>query len=269
MRGLHLRKEAPKDHFTVEKITREAHWDGNWDIEPAIDDTHFLVHRLRQCPSYIPELHYIAEASGKPVGHIMYTASKVVANNGKEHEMLTFGPLSVLPEYQGQGVGKALMLHTFEIAKDMGHRAVLIFGHPSYYPRVGFRPAAEFNITDAEGNNFDAFMARPLYEGALDGISGRYYIDPAYDNLPEEDALNYNKKFPPKEVHKPVPISVLLERLSPPAQKALEDMKDKSLMIMTTKSEREISTREGIDAQALETIRSVTQEHGLLWGSLV
>jgi len=263
---LHLRQEHPKDHFATESITREAHWRGNWDMNPQISDTHLLVHKLRLCPSYIPTLHFIAEHAGKPVGHIMYCTSKIIDETGKTHEALTFGPLSVLPSYQGKGIGQALMRHTFEEAKHQGYRAVLIFGHPDYYTRVGFRPAAEFGITTHDGKSFDPFMAYPLYEGALNGITGRYHIDPAYEDLPQDEIIAFEKKFPPKDLHIPISISVLLDRLPPPAQKALESLKEKSLMIMQTKSEREIAAMEGMDGAAIETIRTVMKEHGQNWG---
>jgi predicted N-acetyltransferase YhbS len=267
--NLHLRKERPEDHYAVEEISREAHWGDNWGMEAQICDTHLLTHKLRQCPSYVPELHYVAELEGKLVGHILYCVSKIVDDTGKEYETLTFGPLSTLPEYQNQGIGKALMKHTFEEAKRLGYRAILIFGHPDYYPRMGFRPAAEFGISDQDGESYDPFMAYPLYECALDGISGRYYIDPAYDDYSQEDVVEFDSKFPPKEIHKPIPINVLLDRFAPPAQKALEELKGKSLKIMQTKSQSELSKLEGIDDQALETIRMVMREHGYRWGKRV
>jgi len=263
---LHLRLERPEDYNAVEELAREAFWDGSWEAEPRITEIPLLISQLRKCPSYVPELHYVAELDGKLVGQIIYTTSKVIDESGAEHEMLTFGPLSVLPEYQSQGVGKALMQHSFAEAKRLGYRAVLIFGHPDYYPRVGFRRAAEFGITTSDGKNFDPFMAYPLYDGALDGVTGRYYIDPAYEDPEYDEIIAYDKKFPPKELYVPIPISVLFDRLSPDAQKALEELKGKALKIMTTKSEREISAMEGIDSQAIETIRSVMKEHGLGWG---
>ncbi|MCL2427536.1 MAG: N-acetyltransferase [Oscillospiraceae bacterium] len=263
---LHLRLERPEDYDAVEEVAREAFWDGSWEAEPRITEIPLLISRLRDCSSYVPELHYLAELDGKLVGQIIYTTSKVVDDNGTEHEMLTFGPLSVLPECQSQGVGKALMQHTFTKAKKLGYRAVLIFGYPDYYPRAGFRRAAEFGITTSDGKNFDPFMAYPLYDGALDGIKGKYYIDPAYDDLKYDDVVEHDKKFPPKELYIPIPISVLLDRLSPDAQKALEELKGKALKIMTTRSENEISEMEGIDSQAIEVIRTVVKEHGLYWG---
>jgi len=264
---LHLRTERPDDHYTVESITRDAHWTGNWGIEPAICDVHLLVNRLRLCPSYVSNLHYVAEMGGKIVGHILYCTSKIVEEAGATHEMLTFGPLSVLPKYKGRGIGKALMRHTFGVARELGYRGVLIFGHPDYYPRVGFRPASEFGITDSGGASYDPFMALPLYDGALDGVSGRYHIDPAYHDLSYEDIIAFDKKFPHKELHVPVSADVLLERLAPPAQKALEEgLRGKSLMIMQTKSERDVSALDGVDDVAIEVIRAVMREHGQIWG---
>jgi len=263
-----IRVEQEADHYTTEEITREAHWEGNWDIEPCITDTHLLVHKLRQCPSYVPELHFIAEMDGKVVGHIVYATSKIVDENGKEHGMLTFGPLSVLPDYQSRGIGKALIRHSFREAKLLGYRAVLIFGHPDYYPRVGFQPAANFKITTAEGKNADPFMAYPLYEGALDGVHGRYHIDPVYEDSPSEEVIEFDKKFPPKELHIPVPITILLDRLPAPAQKALDGLKHRSLKVMTTKSEREILALDGTDADTVEIIRVVMHENGLEWGKV-
>ena len=130
------------------------------------------------------------------------------AEKGEKHETLTFGPLTVTPEHQRKGIGQALMLHTLAKAKELGCRAVLIFGHPEYYPRVGFKRAAEFGITTPEGKTFDAFMVYPLYNGALDGIKGRYYIDPVCDDLPQEEVFEFDKRFPPKKTYIPsVPLT--------------------------------------------------------------
>ena len=263
---LHLRLETQSDHYAVAELTRDAFWDGNWEAEPRICDEHLLVSRLRRCPSYVPQLNYVAELDGKLVGHIIYTTGRIVDSNGQEHGMLTFGPLSVLPAYQGNGIGKALMRHTFVEAKHLGYRAVLIFGHPDYYPRSDFRRASEFGITTSDGKSFDAFMAYPLYDGALDGIQGCFYIDPVYDNLTKEDVLEFDKKFPPKELHIPIPIKVLFDRLPPLARESLKELDGKSLKYMTTRSECSIAAMDGIDSHEIEIIRSTMLEHGLGWG---
>ena len=261
-----LRPETPADYHAVEEVSREAFWDNFWGDGQQICDEHYLVSKLRTCPPFMPKLDYVAEIDGKVVGHIIYTKSKIVSDSGHEHEMLTFGPLAVLPEYQSRGIGRALMFRTFEIAKQLGFRAVIIFGHPDYYPRVGFRRCAEFGITTSDGKTFDPFMVYPLYEGALDGISGKYYIDPVYESLTQEDALEFDKKFPPKNLHTLPSIDILLDRLQPDAQRAIKGLNCNFLTIMKTKSEREIRSLEGINDSAIEVIRAVMRECKLAWG---
>ena len=261
----HIRLETPADYLAVEDLTREAFW-AFWEPNQTICNEHFLVSRLRSVLTFVPELDFVAEQDGRIVGHIIYTKSKIIDSAGCEHETLTFGPLSVLPECQNQGIGKLLMLHSFEVAKLLGYRAVLIFGVPDYYPRVGFRRASEFGITTADGLVFDPFMVYTLYDGALDGIHGRYHIDPVYYSLTEEDTLEFDKQFKLKEPFIPTPISVLLEQLEPEARKAFDGIEYPTLQMLTSKSEREISMLPGIDSNAVETIRAVLHKQGIRWG---
>lgn len=264
---IHLRPERPDETQMVESISREAHWDNGWDMTPKITDVHLLVNRLRQCPAYVPALHYVAEVGGTLVGNIIYSTCRIVADDGTSHQILTFGPLSVLPAYQGQGIGKALLGFTRVEAARLGYKAICIFGHPDYYPRVGFRPASQFGITNDEGKSSDACMALPLYENALEGIQGRCLLDPVYQDIPQTEVDAFDKNFPPKAMPSPVSIDVLLDRLDPPAQKALEGMRGKSLAYMQTKSVNALSSLEGIDAKALDTIYTVLGEHGRPWGN--
>jgi virginiamycin A acetyltransferase len=86
-------------------------------------------------------------------------------------------------------------------------RAVLIFGHESYYPRFGFEEAAKFGITTDKGGNFPAFMALPLYPGALDGVRGQFVCDPIYANLDKAESEAFNTGFgmPNPDVVFPLP----------------------------------------------------------------
>lgn len=187
MNAIHLRLEQPADYRAVERLTLEAFK----DTPHAEGDEALLAHVLRDCPSFVPELDFVAELDGRVIGNIMYTRSRVVAED-TEWATLTFGPVSVLPALQRQGVGAALIQHTLELARSTGNRAVLIFGHESYYPRFGFEPAAKYGITTADGKNFPAFMALPLYDGALDNVHGRLLFDPAYENLDKTAAGAFN-----------------------------------------------------------------------------
>ena len=265
---LKFRLETPDDYYTVEELTRETFWTF-WEEDREICDEHLLVHKLRDVKAFVPELDFVAEVDGKIVGHIIFTRSWIESDDGKKHEMLTFGPLSVLPEYQSRGIGRKLMMHSFEKAKEMGFKAVFIFGHPDYYPRVGFKRASEFGLTDFGGNSYDALMIYPLFDGAIDAITGRCCIDPVYSELTEEEALEFDKRFPPKVAHKTTPLDVLVKRLqpvSPEAAKAISELDFETLDVMKSRSQREISSLPGVDDKAIDIIHQVMKEYKFPWG---
>ena len=114
------------------------------------------------------------------------------------HEVICFGPISVLPSYQGKGIGGKLIKHTSEIARVMGFKAIVIFGNPSYYHRFGFDPAEKYGIQTADGKNFEAFMVKELSSGSLQGVSGRFFADEAF-NVNNEEFELFDQAFPPKE----------------------------------------------------------------------
>ncbi len=258
-KSIKIRLEEPADYRTVEELTRDAFWGMS---RPGCDE-HLLAHKLRKVAAFVPELDFVAEVDGKIVGNIIYSKAKVLDDAGTEHEVLTFGPISVLPEYQSQGIGQALLRHTIAEAKRLGYRAILFFGHPDYYPRVGFKRASEFGIVTASGKSFDAFMAMPLLDGALDGITGRFYEDPVFEDLPPEEVDEFDKGFPPKEKWQLTPVDVLMERLEAPAQAALRDHGVKVLAGLNRFSGREIASWPGIDEKAKATINETLREHGL------
>ncbi len=186
-----IRMETEADWYAVELMTQRAFWNKH---RPGCDE-HYLVHKLRQDKDYLPELSRIAVKDGAVIGCIMYTKSRIV-DGEKTHELLTFGPLCVEPEWQGSGVGELLLKETMSIAADQGYKGIVIFGEPDYYPRVGFQTCDKFGITTADGKNFDAFMGIELREGAMKDIKGKYYEAEVYHKLPKEEVEEFNKKFP-------------------------------------------------------------------------
>ena len=262
---LYIRPEQKVDHYQVEELTREAFWQF-WEPQRKICDEHLLVHKLRKTATLIPELNLVAVHEDRIVGHIIYSKSKIVATNGLTYETLIFGPLSVLPQFQNQGIGRRLLNHSFKIARDMGFRAIIIFGVPDYYPRIGFKRATDFGLLSHTGRAPDAFLAYPLYEDALAGLQGHYHYDPVYDQLNEDEALEFDKRFPAKEFFRPTDIEVLLKRLTPSARHAVESLNGSSLQYLTSKSQREIASLPGIDLIAIETIKQVMAENNMLWG---
>lgn len=191
-----LRLEKESDYREVEMLTREAFWKQE-RIEKLGGigaDEHYLAYTLRTSLEFVPELDFVAEYKGKIIGNVIYSMAYVLTKDGIRHPVLNFGPLSVLPQYKNQGVGSALMRHTLKSGAKLGYGAVLFFGHPTYYPRFGFKEAKEFGITTASGNNFAAFMAIELLYGDLDGITGSFHESPLYD-VNAEKAREYDKLF--------------------------------------------------------------------------
>lgn len=257
--AINIRLENKNDFQPVEELTREAFWGFS---RPTCDE-HYLAHLLRQSPAFIPELDFVAEIDGKLVGNVMYSKAKVVDDTGTENEVITFGPLSVLPEYWHSGVGSALMKHSILKARDLGYKGIVFHGHPDYYPRFGFQNAGVFGITNADGYNYDALMAMELYEGAFEDIQGRFFEDPLFEIRPE-DAEKYDREhFVKKDPASLVPISALLERLPEGAQKAITAEGDiATLPWLNRFSGREMLTWEGMDEDALRTVNQVLSEYG-------
>lgn len=178
-----VRLEEKKDYRRVEEITREA-----FSYPGRIEGggigcpfEHWMVHALREKDG-ISQLSYVAEVGDRLVGHIIYSHAHVKTSDGTVVPVLNFGPLSVLPEYQRQGVGKALMKATIRRATELGYGAILFFGRPEYYPQFGFVEAKEYHITDKNGDNYPAFMAMELKPGYLQGIQGKYFESEIYDD---------------------------------------------------------------------------------------
>ena len=82
---------------------------------------HYLVHIMRQHEDFLPELALVLELDGQVVGNVMYTKAKLVEETGAVKEILTFGPVSILPAHQRQGYGKQLLEHSFAKAAALGY----------------------------------------------------------------------------------------------------------------------------------------------------
>jgi predicted N-acetyltransferase YhbS len=186
-----IRMETEDDWYNVELMTQHAFWNKHH----LGCDEHYLVHKLRKNKDYLPELSRIAVKDGKVIGCIMYSKAKIV-DGVDTHEIITFGPLCVEPKWQGSGVGELLLRETMKLATNKGYKGIVIFGEPDYYPRIGFKTCDNFNITTADGKNFDAFMGIELAEDSMKGIKGKFYESEVFENLPKVEVEEYNKKFP-------------------------------------------------------------------------
>lgn len=258
--NLIIRKETPKDYRDVEALTREAFWGvmGN----PTCSGEHLIVRRLRTSPDCVPELDLAAEADGRLVGHILYAKAKILSPDGRETEILGFGPLSVLPEFQRHGVGGALLRHSVREAARLGYRAVVIFGHPDYYPRFGFRPASEFGLTAPDGSSPDAMMALELFPGALDGITGKFYESPSYE-VTQEEVKEFDREFPPKEPARLLPVEALAEKLPEATLAAFRQHGLRFVGKLSCFSRRELLAWDGVDEAGLRALNEALAALGL------
>jgi predicted N-acetyltransferase YhbS len=166
MNPIVIRKECPSDYKAVLILTYEAFVTLNYSGRIQIDE-HYLYHLLQNSDLLLPELNFVAELDGKIVGHILYTKSKVENTDGSVLEVATFGPLSVHPDYQRQGIGKALVHHSMARAKELGFQAVLITGVEEYYQKLGFKRAEEYGLKLKDGTSPDYFMVYELVPGTL------------------------------------------------------------------------------------------------------
>lgn len=193
---INIRLEEEKDFRKVEFLTREAFWDL---YRPGCCE-HLIVHKMRNVPAFVKELSYIAEEEYSIVGSIIYSKAKIINDQTNEYDVLCMGPISILPSYQKKGIGSLLMTHSLERAKELGFKAVIIFGNPDYYKRFGFINAKNYNIKTSTGENFDAFMALELANGSLNGISGKFYEDKVFETEDKELEL-FERDFLFKEKH--------------------------------------------------------------------
>ena len=181
---INVRLEEEKDYRRVEEITRAAfgYPDRIKRGQIGCPDEHWMVHELRHRDG-IMALSLVAELEdGTIVGHII-CSNAVVKKENRVLPVLNFGPLSVLPEYQRMGVGRALIQAMIERAKRLDYGAILFFGRPEYYPQFGFKEADIYGIEDAEGYNYPSFMVMELKEGYLKEVyGGKYFESDIYDD---------------------------------------------------------------------------------------
>ncbi|MDR0854025.1 MAG: N-acetyltransferase [Clostridiales Family XIII bacterium] len=193
---MNIRLEKPDDYVAVERLTYEAFLSLDFPGRRRMDE-HYLIWLLKGSKSVIPELCFVAEQGGEVVGHILYTRNKIKGADGSEKDGITFGPLSVLPKYQKQGIGSALVFHSLEKAREMGFGAVLITGIPEYYPKIGFKRARDYGLTLEDGTAEDSFMVFELVTGYLEGGGVLHFSAPEYALAENDDEGYYafHKRF--------------------------------------------------------------------------
>jgi putative acetyltransferase len=166
---LSVREERPDDLGAVCEINRLAF---------GRDDEARLVDALRAEGSVIVSL--VAEENGRVVGHILFSALPITTEAGTL-ATAALAPMAVRPDRQSRGIGSALVRRGIEVCRERGLSAIVVVGHPDYYPRFGFSPAAG-RLHDPFSAG-DAFMVLELVPNAL-AAPGIVRYAPAF-GLPE------------------------------------------------------------------------------------
>lgn len=115
-------------------------------------------------------LSLVAMDGTRVTGHILFSRLDVEVD-GREVGAAALAPMAVLPEYQRQGIGSALVRRGLELLTEHDVEAVIVVGHPGFYPRFGFSSALARHLASPFQGS-DAFMALELRPGALQGTSG-------------------------------------------------------------------------------------------------
>jgi putative acetyltransferase len=135
-----------------------------------------LVDQLRASNKAVISL--VAQHGDQVVGHILF--SPVTITNAPEFfRGAGLAPMSVLPEFQHQGIGSRLVRDGLVACQDAGYDVVVVLGHVGYYPRFGFARAQDYGLEN-EYDAADAFMVLELRKGALEGVGGLVKFAPEF-----------------------------------------------------------------------------------------
>lgn len=167
-----IRPETPADFSSVREVNERA-----FERTAEAD----LVEVLR----YATETHLslLAEEEGSVIGHIFFSSVKVASASGLNANLFGLAPMAVLPERQRQGIGANLVRKGLQACRESGCHAVVVLGHPEYYPRFGFQPAHIFGLRSEYDVPAEAFMALELVPGALRDIRGTVKYNAAFDQV--------------------------------------------------------------------------------------
>jgi putative acetyltransferase len=133
-----------------------------------------IFEALWEAGDAIPELSFTALEGDEPVGHVTASRATVAADS-----VVAVGPIGVLPEHQGLGIGSAMMNALLTAADAADVPMIVLLGSPHYYSRFGFHPARELGVISPDPSWGEAFQARPL-TAYTPAVAGRFEYAPAF-----------------------------------------------------------------------------------------
>ena len=166
---MNIREEQASDFENVWGVNSEA-----FETEAEAR----LVNALRSSGS--ANVSLVAET--ETVGHILFTPVEL---SGSENKLRIMGlaPMAVLSQYQNQGIGSELVKAGLEHCRSHGYDAVVVLGHPNYYPRFGFVPSVNHGIKSEYEVPDEVFMILELVPGSLNGHEGAIKFHEAFNSV--------------------------------------------------------------------------------------
>lgn len=180
--ALRIRQEQPQDEVVVFEINASA-----FSSESEANLVSTLRKQEPRCISIV------AESDGVILGHLMlspvtlHDTTKVTTNNTTNNttklELYGLAPMAVHPNHQNQGIGSALVKEGLRLCKAAEIDAVVVLGHPEFYPRFGFTPSSGFNIVSEFDVPEEVFMILEIKKGVLDEYSGTIKYHSAFSQI--------------------------------------------------------------------------------------
>lgn len=192
-----IRSEKKDEYREVENLVRESFWNV---YKPGCSE-HYVIHMLRDDPAFVKELDFVMEKDGRLIGQNVFVRTVINADDGRDIDVLTMGPICIAPELKRKGYGKLLLDYSLEKAAEMGFGAVLFEGNINFYGKSGFDYARKFGIRYhdlPEGADDSFFLCKELIPGYLDEVIGVYQTPQAY-YVDDADVEEFDKNFPAKE----------------------------------------------------------------------
>lgn len=153
-----LRNETAADFEAITEVTKAAF--ANHPISNQTEQ--FIIKSLRNAGVLAVSL--VAEIDGRVVGHIAFSPVKISDGSGGWYGL---GPVSVLPQYQKQGIGKAMVNKGLALLKEAGGQGCVLVGDPNYYKRFGFKNYPELVY---EGVPQEFFLTLAFKENIPQGV---------------------------------------------------------------------------------------------------
>jgi putative acetyltransferase len=161
--------ERPPDNSAIDQVTIAA-----FSGKPYASHTeHLIVDALRKTGGLSPSL--VAEMEGRVVGHVAFS---LVTINGMDQGWYGLDPISVLPEFQKQGIGTQLIRKGISMIRELGGRGCVLEGSPVYWQRFGFMTYPNLIYEGAPSPEY--FMAHPFYGEVPNGkvqFNQAFYFD--------------------------------------------------------------------------------------------